>query len=68
MKAVPLTIRSWSGGELAITWMLLYMGTFQAINQMDDGLIASLGGRLFIFVVVSIPWLAVTWFWMGRER
>ena len=69
MWAVPSTIRSWSGGELVLTWVFLYAGTFAVIHELEVAEFRfDAGDWLAIFVAVSILWLAVTWIWMGRER
>ena len=67
-----MTVRDWTPGQLVVFWLVLAVTAFLIMVglsfwRQNDFLLQFLVW-LFFFVILSIPGLAVTWVWMGRNR
>ena len=65
-----MAVRGWTRGHLVVFWCALLAVTVLiavVLFSMGGG-IGMFGVWLFVFAVFSLPGLAVTWVWMGRER
>lgn len=66
-----MAIREWTVGQLVVFWAGLALFSFligAGIVPTPVHLGAALGAGVWVFLLLAMPGLVVTWKWLGRRR